>query len=101
MNVDPILLALVGVVCLPWVWVWVWRDYSSGDDESPARFDLSAEAAEMHRVLLAVVAGRTRHIYQGSCPDENDPEARDSECRACNLLIEAAAAAHRRPSEPL
>lgn len=44
--------------------------------------------------LLDVQSGKLSHVYAGSCLDEvQGLAARDPGCRACHVLIEAAAAA--------
>lgn len=31
--------------------------------------------------------GTERHIYNGACPDNGQPDSRDPECPACRLLV--------------
>jgi len=56
-----------------------------------------SDIAEAMRQALA--ASFISHIYQGDCPDELQPDARDSECGACRLLmaLQAAQAAQAEP----
>src|SRR6185295_1763746 len=62
----------------------------------PEGADMS-DIAEAIRQALA--ASFISHIYQGDCPDELQPDARDSECGACRLLmaLQAAQAAQAEP----
>lgn len=36
-----------------------------------------------------VRAALTGHAYAGRCPDNADPDARDSKCPSCRVLMEA------------
>ncbi|NQX13712.1 hypothetical protein HQQ80_18955 [Microbacteriaceae bacterium VKM Ac-2855] len=42
---------------------------------------------ERVRRLEQIADGRIVHVYRGRCPDPiNGPDARDGECRACEIL---------------
>lgn len=48
-----------------------------------------AVAVERERWMAAI---KLAHDYQGACPDEQQPDARDPDCPACRALMEAEAA---------
>jgi chromosome segregation ATPase len=50
-----------------------------------------ARVAELEKAMQAVSS--LQHDYQGGCPDDLQPEARDSECAACRVLIDSASSA--------
>jgi hypothetical protein len=47
--------------------------------------------AELEKAMQAVSS--LQHDYQGGCPDDLQPKARDSECAACRVLIDSASSA--------
>jgi len=38
--------------------------------------------------ILDVIDGKIKHLYQGLCPDGDGIKQRDTECPACQILIE-------------
>jgi hypothetical protein len=58
-------------------------------------FDQAARILELE-VPLAELVTRLRkadicHLWVGNCPDSSQPDARDSECPACKILLAAEA----------
>lgn len=59
--------------------------YDVHSDESAVVAEVSAALAEVE-ALRAVLGGSIKHDYQGLCPDDQQPTARDPECPACKVL---------------
>lgn len=62
--------------------------------ESQARFDVAREEIAHLRQGIAAYsallpASLEGHTYEGKCPDENQPDARDTSCSACGVLLSA------------
>lgn len=58
-------------------------------DMADACQDAADEIERLRRYADAMNGkpGTERHIYNGACPDNGQPDSRDPECPACRLLV--------------
>jgi len=60
-----------------------------------AALDAAVAAARAYERERWKSALRMKHDYQGACPDEHQPDAREMDCPACKALLELEEVAQR------